>query len=303
MTIQEFARLCGCSAQTLRYYDRIDLLKPARVDPWSAYRYYDSGQAIDFVKIKNLQAADFSIREIKALLSQPDAQVYAAFETKISEQEQKLRRIRQIQQTWLSEKNAMEKIIHSMTDYLLGQCAHPEILPEFGLDPKEAPELLDLLRSYMNGNLVDAEAPQEVSMTINDEVIHGHEAVLSRIHDLTGENLTDTIQLSTGLGHSMEHTAEPDPDLSGFDCLWARRGWTHVREFLPDLPRLEPGIPYCLWLRTRDTALPDDLSFPLFLMAAVLRRQKGEDLTINCAISTAVQEENQFRLLRRREIE
>jgi len=32
MTILEFARLCGTSTQTLRYYDRIELLKPSRVD-------------------------------------------------------------------------------------------------------------------------------------------------------------------------------------------------------------------------------------------------------------------------------
>ncbi len=298
MTIKEFARLCSCNTQTLRYYDKIDLLKPAKVDSWSGYRYYDAAQAMDFIKIKNLQAADFSIQEIKDLLTQPDAQVYAVFDAKIMQQEQKLMRMRHIRQSYLSEKNTMEKIIHSMTDYLLSQCTHPEVLTEFGLDPGEAPELLELLRSYMNGNLVDAQATQEVSMTINDEVIHGHAAVLSRIHDLTGENLTDSIQLSTGLGHSMEHTAEPDPDLSGFDCLWERRGWTHAWEFLPELPLLEPGGHYCLWLRTRDTTLPSDLSFPLFLMGAILRRQKGADLTINCAISTAEEEENHFKLLR-----
>ena len=39
MTITDFARLCGCNPQTLRYYDRMELLKPARVDPWSGYRY------------------------------------------------------------------------------------------------------------------------------------------------------------------------------------------------------------------------------------------------------------------------
>ena len=41
ITIQGFAKLCGCNAQTLRYYDRIGLLAPARVDEWTGYRYYD----------------------------------------------------------------------------------------------------------------------------------------------------------------------------------------------------------------------------------------------------------------------
>jgi DNA-binding transcriptional MerR regulator len=108
MTIKAFAKLCGCTAQTLRYYDSIGLLKPMRVDDWTGYRYYDKAQAIDFVKIRNLQAADFSIREIEALLSQPEEAVFDAFEEKIAAQQEKLRRIREIQQTYLREKNAME---------------------------------------------------------------------------------------------------------------------------------------------------------------------------------------------------
>lgn len=32
MTIKDFSKLCKCTTQTLRYYDHINLLKPARVD-------------------------------------------------------------------------------------------------------------------------------------------------------------------------------------------------------------------------------------------------------------------------------
>ena len=41
MTIKDFSALCGCSTQTLRYYDRIGLLKPTRLDNWTGYRHYD----------------------------------------------------------------------------------------------------------------------------------------------------------------------------------------------------------------------------------------------------------------------
>ena len=110
MTIKEFASLCGCNTQTLRYYDKIDLLKPVKVDQWSGYRYYAKSQAIDFVKIKNLQAADFTIDEIKALLTMPDQQVFDAFDQKITEQAQKLERIKEIQQSYLTEVNTMKNI-------------------------------------------------------------------------------------------------------------------------------------------------------------------------------------------------
>ena len=104
ITIQGFAKLCGCNTQTLRYYDRIGLLKPARVDEWTGYRYYEEEQALQFVKIKNLQQADFSIEEIKALLPGNDDLLAAAFEQKIEEQQQKLERIREIQRSYLKER-------------------------------------------------------------------------------------------------------------------------------------------------------------------------------------------------------
>ena len=58
MTIKEFAKLCSCNTQTLRYYDRINLLKPAKTDEMTGYRYYSENQAMDFVKIKNLKDDD-----------------------------------------------------------------------------------------------------------------------------------------------------------------------------------------------------------------------------------------------------
>ena len=76
MTIKEFARLCGCNPQTLRYYDHVDLLKPVKVDPWTGYRYYDEEHALAFVKIKNLQKAGFTIDEIKELLDKDKGPYY-----------------------------------------------------------------------------------------------------------------------------------------------------------------------------------------------------------------------------------
>ena len=83
MTIKEFSNLCGCNPQTIRYYDRMNLLKPVKVDDWTGYRFYDEEQALDFVKIKNLQTAGFSIDEIKGLLNASDEAIYDAFSQKI----------------------------------------------------------------------------------------------------------------------------------------------------------------------------------------------------------------------------
>ena len=92
MTIRQFAALCDCNPQTLRYYDHVDLLKPVQVDPWSGYRYYDEDQALTFVKIKILQAAGFSIEEIRELLDKDNLTIARAFDEKIAEQEAKLQK-------------------------------------------------------------------------------------------------------------------------------------------------------------------------------------------------------------------
>ena len=42
MQINEFAKLTGVSVRTLHYYDEIGLLKPAEVDEWTGYRFYDA---------------------------------------------------------------------------------------------------------------------------------------------------------------------------------------------------------------------------------------------------------------------
>ena len=114
ITIQGFAKLCGCNAQTLRYYDRIGLLKPAKVDSWTGYRYYEEEQAVLFVKIKNLQQADFSIEEIRNLLTKDDDFLMAAFDRKVKEQEQKIARIREIQKSYLKQSMDMQKMVNML---------------------------------------------------------------------------------------------------------------------------------------------------------------------------------------------
>ncbi len=301
MTIKEFAKLCACNPQTLRYYDKIDLLKPVQVSPDSGYRHYEPKQAVDFVKIKNLQAADFTIGEIKALLCQTDKEVYSAFDEKIARQEEKLQRIREIQKTYLAEKNAMEQIISTMTDYLLSQCRHPEVLRELGIDPGDAPAVLACLRAYLNTELKKEVPDEEITLTVNEKTVHGQEAVLQEIQSFTEENVSDTILLNTGTGHQTETAADPEPDFGDYDCVFEKQGWAHPHEFLDSLPPLEPGNIYCLWLRAKAAADYEDLSFPLFFLGGILYRQKLEGVTLNCAVTAAEGEENHFKLLRKRE--
>ena len=50
--IGEFSKICQVSVKTLHHYDRIDLLKPQKVDPFTGYRYYEKEQMERMLLIK-----------------------------------------------------------------------------------------------------------------------------------------------------------------------------------------------------------------------------------------------------------
>lgn len=75
MNISTFAKLTETPIDTLKYYDRVDLLKPHRVDKSNSYRYYSPDQAITLSKIKYLRALDISIPKIKEYLTNLDIDI------------------------------------------------------------------------------------------------------------------------------------------------------------------------------------------------------------------------------------
>lgn len=82
--IGEFSYLCETTIKTLRYYDKINLLKPVKINPLTGYRYYSEKQINTLKKIKDLQLSGFSLDEIKDLLQNEKKE-------KLNEQIKKLR--------------------------------------------------------------------------------------------------------------------------------------------------------------------------------------------------------------------
>lgn len=69
LSIGQFSKICQVSIKTLRYYDKIQLLTPARIDPDTGYRYYHNDQLPKMLLIQRLKRYGFSLDEIKTLLS------------------------------------------------------------------------------------------------------------------------------------------------------------------------------------------------------------------------------------------
>lgn len=296
MTIKEFASLCGCGTQTLRYYDKIDLLKPVKVDQWSGYRYYAKSQAIDFVKIKNLQAADFTINEIKTLLAMPDQQVYEAFDRKIAEQAQKLERIKEIQQSYLTEKNNMEKLVQNVADYILHAVSDYDVLREFGLSPSDGPAIVAELKDYIERNTQrHLPADPDVHLFINDQVFRGADHVSDALVALKDKGYEDRVLLG-------DETVKDDEGFTeeNSETLWDCHGWNFVYEFIDSIPPMDKGWDYCFLFELTDDKYRDGLEFPMFMIAAMLPKVEADEIAMGCSVERSTDGQNHFALMRRK---
>lgn len=70
--IGELADICEVSPITLRYYDRIGILKPERICKGTNYRYYGKDQIFLVLMIKYCKHIGFTLKEIKSLLDRTD---------------------------------------------------------------------------------------------------------------------------------------------------------------------------------------------------------------------------------------
>lgn len=70
LKIGDFALLSKISIHMLRYYDEIDLLKPAQIDNFTNYRYYDETQLPIANRIQALKRMGFSLTMIKQILNE-----------------------------------------------------------------------------------------------------------------------------------------------------------------------------------------------------------------------------------------
>ena len=84
----EFAKLLEINKDTLLYYDKIDLFKPAGTFD-NGYRYYTFEQFDQFVAIQSLRAVELPIKELKTYFDAPNVQ---ALQQLATEQQDKVKR-------------------------------------------------------------------------------------------------------------------------------------------------------------------------------------------------------------------
>ena len=66
------AKKCNVSVQTLRYYDKIGIFCPDRIDNSTGYRYYSAEKVKEYDTIQHLKGLNFSLEEIKEFICNPE---------------------------------------------------------------------------------------------------------------------------------------------------------------------------------------------------------------------------------------
>ena len=269
ITIQGFARLCGCNTQTLRYYDRIGLLAPARVDEWTGYRYYEEEQAMLFVRIKNLQQADFSIEEIKSLLGRNDDHVLAAFDRKVEEQKQKLEKIREIQRSYLEETMEMRNAVSTIMDYVERKLDNPALWQEFGLDAQGDTQMIAKVHEVLTDWLAQCRAEgANVSLFADNREFSGLKNVAEQIESGALDNAERLLL-------SRESREYEDRIPEGAHRIFAQEGWEHVSDWLKNVPDLGGGKEHYFHFRVREGSPVTDGGFPTMLLAVMAARNNA----------------------------
>ena len=98
LKISEFAKLCNTSEKTLRFYDRIGVLKAEYIHPDNGYRYYSRAQIEQYNRIVELKEVGFTLEEIRSRFLDADNETI-------------LRHLREKEQTLLESYNNCRKMI------------------------------------------------------------------------------------------------------------------------------------------------------------------------------------------------
>ena len=73
LKIGEFSKLSLTTVKALRFYEKEGLLRPASVDEWTGYRYYETAQLETAARIRSYRQLGLSIDEIRRIFSGEDA--------------------------------------------------------------------------------------------------------------------------------------------------------------------------------------------------------------------------------------
>ncbi|MFA5960551.1 MAG: MerR family transcriptional regulator [Tatlockia sp.] len=127
-TVKKLAQLSGVSARTLRFYDEIDLLKPAFYGD-NQYRYYEEEQLLMLQQILFFRELGMPLSDIRRILSSNDFDKIESLKTHKS-----------ILQSGLERTETLIKTIDRTISHIRGKLIMRDAEMYDGFDPKKQQE-------------------------------------------------------------------------------------------------------------------------------------------------------------------
>ena len=108
LSIGQMAGLNNISEQTLRLYDRMNLLSPSGVNPENGYRYYSIAQSSRLDMIKYYQNLGFSLKDIQdRLLDADSSKLRELLSVRLDELSEEINRLTECQETVRHSLNSL----------------------------------------------------------------------------------------------------------------------------------------------------------------------------------------------------
>jgi DNA-binding transcriptional MerR regulator len=159
--IGEFSRISRVTIDTLRHYDALGLLKPAKVDPFTGYRYYSARQLASLNQILALKEVGFSLEEIARILQEKltNDQVRGMLKAQLVRAEQEVREAQLRQERILARLHTLD-LEDNMPEYdvslkpveTLTVAAIRETVPTLEQMPQRCSEMFDTLEEWLRRN-------------------------------------------------------------------------------------------------------------------------------------------------------
>jgi DNA-binding transcriptional MerR regulator len=142
-TIGQIATICDISIQGLRYYDKINLLKPSEKNVVNCYRYYTDKDIVYLRIIQDLKETGFTLDEIKEIIKTENIQVILDVLS---------RKRKEFQEKLQSLSLTLEKIDGRITNLQLGKNAVNNVNRFLCIEIKKLPARKIAYTRYQSNN-------------------------------------------------------------------------------------------------------------------------------------------------------
>ncbi len=207
-TVNKLAQISGVSSRTLRFYDEVDLLKPAYYGD-NNYRYYKEEQLLMLQQILFFRELGFPLEDIKRIVSSDDFDKIEALNT------HKTFLLKNLEKT-----ECLLQTIDKTISHIRGKLIMSDVELYEGFDPKKQQEYEDYL--IKNGTLT-----QEEIAASWEKVRHW-----KKNHWL--QHNQECTDINLGLVRALtNHSAAEDPQVHALiqrHFNWVNQFWTPTRD-------------------------------------------------------------------------